>query len=571
LYEYKPTYDGNGTLINEEYVAHEANAPSTIRRTSYPDYKTLTQLSLNYNRQFFGAHNISALVLFEEEYSNWDSFFAERELMLASQYLFAGEDKNQQAGMHGIGERLSQGLVGKLNYDYKGKYLGEFSFRYDGSSRFPSNSRWGFFPAGSLGWRFSEESFIKDNFDFVENLKIRGSYGKLGDDRSAGDYPPTVVGYNLDANDRGWLFNSNLMGGVNPTAIPNPNLTWYTSKTIDVGIDWDLWNGLLGGSFDYFKRDREGLLANRGSQIPGTVGANLPQANLESDRTFGFEIALSHRKRIGEVSYFVNAQISSTRNQDVTKMEEKAGNSYDYWKNRHTDRYRDIWWGREYAGRFTSYEQIYNHPISVTSGSAVPGDYYYQDWNGDGFINDDDNHPIATQGIPLVNYGISLGADWKGVDLNLSFQGASGVYVQYSEVLAAPLLFEGGALTQFLDRWHPVDPYADIFDPSTQWISGYYPTTGSPQAEGTKAIQNASYVRLKTVELGYTIPKAWIQKAGIKSLRIYLSGYNLLTFTGLKFSDPEHPGGAGGVSDNGIDAYKYPINKTYNVGASIKF
>lgn len=572
LYSYTPpVYGENGEITTpEKYNSHLKNDPTTVRRSAYPDYHTLMQFSLNYARSFQNKHNLSALLLFVEEYNNWDSFYAQREIAVNSEYLLAGEDKNQLANMEGIGERTARGLVGKFNYDYQGKYLAEFSFRRDGSSRFPSNLRWGMFLGGSAGWRISEEHFIKDNLSFVDNLKLRGSYGKLGDDRSASDYPSIFVGYALEPSETGWIFGGDLVNGVVPTPLPNPNLTWYTSKTADVGLDVDLWNGLLSGTFDYYNRERSGLLQYRNAVVPGTVGAVFPQENLESDRTFGFEASLTHRHHVRDFSYFISAQLSSTRNQNRDLVESPAGNSYDQWRNRYADRYRDIWWGLDYAGQFTSYDQIYRHDTMTGSGT-VPGDYYYEDWNGDGVINGNDDHPIATYNMPLVNYGISLGGSWKGLDLSLNFQGAANVYVRYTEVLAAPLQFDGGALTQFLDRWRPTDPNADIFNPATQWIAGAYPSTGSPQADGTKAIQNASYIRLKTAELGYTLPKRWLQKIGIKDCRVYVSGYNLLTFTGLKYTDPEHPGSEGGSSSGEIDVYKYPLNKTYNIGASIKF
>jgi len=153
----------------------------------------------------------------------------------------------------------------------------------------------------------------------------------------------------------------------------------------------------------------------------------------------------------------------------------------------------------------------------------------------------------------------------------MNFQGANKVYTRYIEVLAAPLQFQGGALTQFLDRWRPVDPNADLFNPNTEWVSGYYPSTGSAMAEGTRAIQDASYLRLKTLELGYTFPSNWLESIKVKNFRLYVSAYNLLTWTGMKYSDPEHKGSEGGSSTHMVDTYKYPLNKTYNIGASIKF
>lgn len=569
---YKSTYNYyNYDETTDSYIATERNAPSTIQRGGYPDYKTLMQLSLNYAHKF-GNHNVSGLFLFEEEYSSWDSYYAQRELKVASEYLFAGEDTNQIGYMGDIGERLGQAFVGKFNYDYKGKYIAEFSFRYDGSSRFPKNGRWGFFPAASVGWRISEEGFIKDNIPFLNNLKLRASYGKMGDDRGASTYPATIIGYNLDSNNKSYYFNGSLVGGVTPTAVPNPNFTWYTSKTLNVGIDFDFWKGLLGGSVDVFRRDRDGLLAYRATVLPGTVGVQLPQENLESDMTCGYEVNLTHRNRVCGVDYNVGVQFSTTRTKWKDKVQTPAGNSYENWRNNLSNRYTDIWWGKEAGGQFQNYNEIYHHGTNVPS-STLPGDYWYVDWNEDGVINDRDVYPIATRDMPNFNYGFTLGAAWKGIDLNLNFQGAAGVYTQYSGVLAAPLAYEGGALECFLDRWHPKDPNADYFDPSTEWIPGYYPVTNTNALlEGTATIQNASYLRLKTLEVGYTLPKKWLMRTGVKDLRVYFSGYNLLTFTGLRNMDPERPSANDRVSvDSDTGFYNYPVNKTYNIGVTVKF
>jgi len=269
----------------------------------------------------------------------------------------------------------------------------------------------------------------------------------------------------------------------------------------------------------------------------------------------------------------------ATRTQWKTRVETPASNSYDYWRNRTANRYTNIWWGNDYMGQFQNYQQVYDYPISIGAGTALPGDYYYQDWNGDGVIDANDDHPIANQGLPLFNYGFTIGAAYKNFDLNMNFQGAAKIYYKYTEVLAEPLSFsDAGTMTKFWDRWHPADPNANLYDPSTQWISGYYSSTGSPLEDGTRAIQNASYLRLKTLELGYTVPNKVLKSLGVKDLRIYFSGYNLLTFTGLRDMDPEHPGGDGGAvteadpnNHSSVDTYKYPINRTFNIGASIKF
>jgi hypothetical protein len=253
-------------------------------------------------------------------------------------------------------------------------------------------------------------------------------------------------------------------------------------------------------------------------------------------------------------------------------LETVANNQFDNWRNRTNGRYNNIWWGNESDHMFTSMEEIRNYKLPMGQG-ATPGDWILKDWNEDGVINAGDEHPIATTGLPLFNYGINLGCSWKDFDLALNFQGSYGVFVEYGEVLIQPLAFGGqNTLSYFLDRWRPEDPNADYFSPATKWISGYYPVTSHDgRRTGTNLVQNASYMRLKTLELGYNLPKNIISKANIKDLRVYLSGYNLLTFTGLKNVDPERPGTAGGATTSTVDFYNYPVNKIYTIGASIKF
>lgn len=576
--QYKRAYNLYNRKSNGELEEFLRNSPSTIRRSTDPGFAKLMQAQLQYNNTF-GDHTVGGLVLFEQQYNTWDGFYAARELIIDSPYLFVGEEENQVGSMGGVGDKRRQALIGRFNYDYQGKYMADFSFRYDGSSSFPSGSRWGFFSSISGAWRISEESFIKDNISFLDNLKLRASYGKMGDDGGAGNYPPNVVGYNVEGDKYGWFYGNGLMTGVSPTSIPNPDLTWFTAKTVNIGLDFDLWNQKLYGTFELFRRKRDGLLATSSIILPGTVGANMPQENVESDRTFGWEISLGHRNRVSGVSYFVEAQISATKNRWDHRLDSDARNSMEQW--RRTDvsgRNKDIWFTTEEGGRFSNYNQIYNHP---TTGGGVyqgtlPGDYWYKDWNNDGVVDGNDSHPVATFGMPVFNYGITMGVEWKGIDLSMNWQGAAGVYQSYDEVFTEVMPFDGGAaLTMYLDRWRPENVDDDIFNPNTKWIKGYYPATGSGFSEGTTGIKNTSYIRLKTLELGYTLPKQWVSKVGIKNLRVYFNAYNLLTITGLKNIDPERPGRRGGSGNygggSGILFYNYPVNRTYNVGVNITF
>jgi len=567
----------------DSYVPYSRMAPTNLTRYYGNSWSTLWQISANYDNTFANSHHLSVLLLLEEGHSVGDNFSAIRNFSIPLPYLFAGNSDQQQgkADPNGLTENANRGFVGRLNYDYKGRYLFEFSFRDDGSSKFPKNSRWGFFPGASVGWRISEESFIKDNVDFINNLKLRASYGKMGDDGSAAyqflsgyDYPNTSGG-SYNNYPTGYVFNGAYTNSLGFRAVANPNITWYTSKTLNVGMDVDLWKELFGFTFELFRRNRDGLLADRLVTLPGTFGAKMPQENLNSDRTEGVEVELRHQNHFGDFHYNINAQISITRGMRLYYEASPAGNSYDYWRNRSLNRWNDIWWGWEGAGRYTSYDQIAN---SIYSNSGtLPGDYIYVDWNGDGTIDDNDRYPIATttnanqanfqdkRNYPLMNFGLSINGSWKGIDLNLMLQGSAMSYIGYGEQLTSPLMWDGNALDIFLDRWHPVDPKQPPYDPSAQWMQGYFSYGATtPDSNSSFMIQKGDYLRLKSVEIGYTLPGRWLSPLSVKSLRIFFNSYNLLTFTGVTGGmDPEKP--------SELYGYMYPLNKTFNFGANLTF
>lgn len=553
------------------YQTHQRVGTSKLRREHYTNDAILFQVALNYNHIFKDAHNVSGLLLYEGSKKEGDNFFAQRELSLLLDQLFAGNSLNQEGNMNtnDLYKQANLGLVGKFGYDFKSKYLAEFSFRYDGSSKFGSGSQWGFFPAASLGWRLSEENFWKESkLSFINNAKLRVSYGKMGDDRASsyqfvnGYYYP---GGGFDGQSgAGTVFDGAFVPGAVNKGVVNPFITWYISKTFDVGADVEAWNGLFGVTFDYFARNRTGLLARRNLSLPGVVGADLPEENLNGDFTHGVEVELSHRNQINEFRYNIKGIFSYTRT--MTKYQERgrAGNSYENWRNNGNDRYNDIHWGYDEGGRYGSWNDIYNSPIYADK-HTLPGDYIYLDYNGDGVINDLDSHPVGYTGRPLINFSLNIGAEYKGFDLNMLFQGAGMSFVKYVEQLREPMWGNdnSNALEYFMDRWHPADPTADPYNPSTSWISGEYAYGARLSDENSRFnFYNASYVRLKNIELGYTFPKKWLGKSGIKHLRLYVNAYNLLTIDGVHL-DPEHPN----------DSYGnlYPLNRTFSIGANVKF
>jgi TonB-linked SusC/RagA family outer membrane protein len=559
---------------DNSYTIIPRAAPSSVEKGTTSYYDRTMQGGLYYTNSF-KRHNVNSFLIYEQTYNQFDGFSAYRQTLVESPYLFAGEADRMIANGQIPYDRATKSLIGSVNYDFDRKYLIDFKFRYDGSSRFPEGSQFGFFPAISAGWRLGEEGFIKHNVDWISELKLRVSYGEMGDDGSAGNYPPTP-GYIVDPNNVGWFFGNPpvLVGGVTPSAIPNPNLTWYTIKSYNAGLDFGFFNNKLTGTVEVYRRDRTGLLATSANVIPGTVGATLPQENLNGDRNFGYEISLAYKNRYKDLSYYISGQVSATKYMRTNWLETPANNSLDKWRNRTADRYQNIWWGNESMGMFNSIQDIRTFKTYSMGQGSLPGDWYLNDWNGDGVVNNDDQHPIATTGLPIFNYGISLGGTWKNFDLAMDWQGSYGVNVQYSEVLVEALAFGGqNTLTWFMDRWRPEDPNADYFNPNTKYIPGYYPVTGHDgRRTGTNAVMNASYIRLKTLEVGYTFNFKSLSNVGIKDLRLFLSGYNLLTFTPLKDVDPERPGiNNGGASTSSIDFYNDPITRTYTIGLKLKF
>lgn len=576
----------NYNEADNSYSPGSNNGPNQVRRTYGNTPSTLLQLSLNYEKSFNEVHNVKGLFLYEEGKNSGDNFYALRELGIPLPYLFAGITQNQEAKSNadGIFENATRAYVGRVNYDFAGKYLAELSFRYDGSSRFPKDKRWGFFPAASVGWNISQERFIRDNpsLSFINNLKLRASYGRVGDDSaisyqfiSGYDYPYSG---NNTALPGGHVFDDQFINSLGFRVAPNPNITWFTSDLKNIGLDAELWSGKLGITFELFQRSRSGLLGSRTVTVPGMFGTPLPQENLNSDETSGLELQLSHKNRIGEFGYNITGMVSLTRTKITYQERNRDGNSYNNWRSNPMNRYNDIWFGYGYEGQFQNYDEIANADF-FTGRGTLPGDYIYEDWNGDGVIDGMDVHPIATsinpnstevggagarRNIPLMTFGTTFNFDYKGFDLNLLLQGGALSYVSYGEQLIIPLAFDGNALDIFLDRWRPEDPTADPYNPATKWLSGYHAYTGTViNEQSRRAIQNGAYLRLKSVELGYSLPKPIINKVGVSDLRFFANGYNLLTITGVKGVDPEHPAE--------IYGYLYPLSQTFNFGVSLTF
>lgn len=590
MFSYDFRYDNN-EVFRKEYYLYKNNgdgtyteklfansSPNRLSKSAFDRYQLLGQVMLSYDRTFAGKHKVGALVGWEAQQRVGNNFSAAGELMFSNPYFTSLMKDNQTVGIDaGLGafyDLAYQAIIGRVNYGYDDRYLIEAQFRYDGSSKFAPGHQWGFFPSVSAGWRISEEPFFKDSaLNFINQLKIRASYGIMGDDDGV-NYE-WMTGYTYLGGDEngngyytgyapGYIFDGKFIYGVSPQPLPNVNISWYTAKTFNVGLDFEAWNGMLGLSADYFQRTRTGLFAQNTNSLPTVVGAAPAMENLESDRHFGLELELSHRNKVGDFAYQIKGMMTITRQKFLKSVRKgNYGSSYDQWRNDNlNNRYQGVQFGYEGVGRFESWEDIWNYDGYVEN-NTLPGDYIYLDWNGDGEINGLDEHPYAFDQTPWMNYSLSFDFTWKNLDFSMLFQGSALGSMSYQEPLYAIWGQNGGGcLEQFMDRWHPAGEWTDPYDQSLEWTSGYYALTGhSPRGNSSFNRVSTAFLRLKSIEIGYTIPK--FKKAKNFGLRIFANAYNPLTITGVKFVDPEHPD-----SDLGR---LYPLNKTYTLGLNLSF
>lgn len=554
-----------------EYIPTGIASPTFLSQGFNESVILQPQISLNYRNTFFDNHNITALLLYEQRRVTGTDFRAERnyELTVLDQ-LNAGLTDNRGAFGADYVPMASKGIVGRVNYEFSTKYLAEFSFRYDGSSLFPENSRWGFFPAFSIGWRINEERFIKDNLPFINHLKIRLSHGIMGDDSGVMGFE-YLAGYIYPS--QSYIFNgSSLTAGASSKGLFNPNITWYTATTSNIGLEGNLWNSKLDFSIDVFRRLREGLLATRVAALPKEFGTALPQENLESDYSTGFEIDLGHKNSINEFYYEVRGNFTWARSRWKDREVAPYGSSYSNWRNNQEERWKNMRWGYGFVGQFQTEEELLTAPIQNQNGhyDLFPGDVRYEDWNEDGMISDLDMYPIGRDNDAEIFYGLDLSGSWKGLTLNVFFQGATNFSLLPTAQMRGPLMWGRNSIDIFMDRWHHEDP----LDFSTPWVPGRFPISrtnfGHPpnQLVSEYTVQDVIYLRLKNIELSYTLPASISNKIRAQELRIYTNASNVFTLKNKEvFFDPEKRlDGSEAAS-----GYKYPTMANYNLGISVTF
>ena len=560
------TYDS----VQDTYNPITKVAKGELMEKTQPYYKTTQQYSLNYKNTFNDLHDVEALALWEWKETNTNWFMARRYYSTTS--AIPELDRGDVDNMYNEGNSAVYkygGLVGRLNYVYAGKYMAEFSFRYDGSYKTAPDKRWGFFPAVSAGWRISEEQFMKDLVPQLDNLKLRASWGSIGNDSQL-NASQFVSGWQFE--DRfilGGAGNSSasITNGMKEANLANPNITWYKVMTTNVGLDGSFWGGKLSFEFDYFYRKTTGYPATRNTSLPTTSGIPLPQENLNSSDNRGFELSLGTVQRIGNVNLQIKGNVAYAREKDLYKEQALPLNQYKNWRDNGAYRWKNVTWGYEHIGQFQSYDEIYNSPIQDGKGNSSlrPGDIKYKDLNGDGLIDANDEKVIGKGTFPDLNFGLTLAADWKGFDVNILFQGASN-YTQVLNALTSPFRGpgEGNGFRVWMDSWHK----ADYNDPDSEWVPGKFPSlriegNDNNSKKSTYWTTDAYYVRLKSIEIGYTIPKNLLSKVGIEHLRVYANAYNPLTITNVKYTDPE--------AIEGWQSFYYPQLKVYSFGVNVSF
>ncbi|WPU92715.1 TonB-dependent receptor [Mucilaginibacter sabulilitoris] len=515
---------------------------------------TTLQGYITYQRTF-GKNDINLLAVAEKRSGNNNLFGASRmnyqvdldELSLGS----SAKNDYDNSGSSNSSKQI--GYVYRASYNYDQKYFAEFSGRYDGHYYFAPGKRFAFFPALSLGWRLSQESFIRDNYSWIDNLKLRGSIGKSGN--LAGSAFQYLSSYGVNS--------SYVFGGTSYTQVQgaferaqsNPDITWETSKKLDIGLEGLLFKGQLGFEFDVFKERRSDMLVPPTATVPLEYGIGLSQVNggIMDNQGLDFSINHSHNFANG-LSYNVGFNFSYAKNKLVQTFE--SGATYNNPNRRLTGRPLGTQFGFQAIGFFQSQDEI--NSSATQFGKLIPGDIKYKDQNGDGKIDDNDQVPIGKPIVPQIVYGLTGGIAWKGVDISMLWQGAAeGSYLLIDEAGAA--FFNGAKIfKEQMNTWSPSNPNAryPILLPS--------PNTNSSQPSSLY-ISSGSYLRLKTAQIGYTFPLLLTGKIGIKSLRVFVSGQNLLTFSADNFIDPEL-----GASGSTRSRY-YFQQKVYSMGVNVNF
>lgn len=467
-------------------------------------------------------------------------------------------------------ERAVAGFFGRINYNWKERYMFEANLRYDGSSRFIGDKRWGLFPSFSAGWNIAREEFFEPITHYIGTLKLRGSWGQLGNNNTDNWYPFFQT-LSTGSQNSAWVINGQQMNTASLPGIVSDVLTWETIESWDIGLDFGLFNNRLTGSIEYYNRYTYDMVGPAPT-LPAVLGTNAPRVNNADMKSYGWELDISWRDHIKDFNYGIRFNLSDNQDKILTYPNE-SGNLGTY---RSGMMLNEIW-GYTTVGIAQTQEQMDQHianarPNFGTSWGA--GDIMYADLNGDGEVTNGSNTiydhgdlTIIGNSTPRYNFGLTLDGEWHGIDFSIFMQG-----VMKRDYWADQAYFWGAygdewqstCFVEHLDYWSEDNPDA------------YYPrpimsldgtVAQKNHQKQTRYLQSAAYMRLKNVQVGYTFPQKWVNKAGIESLRVYVSADNLATFTSLsKIFDPEAL-----ISVNGGTGKTYPLQRTISIGVNLNF
>ena len=516
-----------------------------------------------YKKKINKVHALEGMIGFNQENATYKGVGLSRNNLIANDIPFLNLATGDRSTSDYMNQWAIRGAFFRLFYAYDDKYLVQVNGRYDGSSRFPKDDRFAFFPTFSLGWRLSQEKFWKPIAHIVNDFKIRGSYGALGNQvllQGGNDmYYPYISTYTT--GEVGYLFSGEKQMGVYAPGLVSDQLTWETVKQWDLGFNFSMFDSKLTGEFDYYVRTTEDMLT-KSKTLPSILGVSEPQMNAADLRTSGWEVALTWKSALQNgLAYSATLSLSDYQ-AEITKYDNPTKNLSD---NYYEGKKLGEIWGFVTDGLFQSDEEADNSP-QPQFGKAKAGDIKYKDQNGDGIIDAEDKVAIGRSKFPELVFGLNLNGEYKGFDIQLFFQGAGLTTYGYTGFLAHPYS-EGKGSTLFEhhinNTWTPENRDAEF--PRL-----YY--GGNPNNNYTSSFwqRDGSYLRLKNIEIGYDFKKYLLKNvAMIQGLRLFASAQNLFTISAIKYMDPELR--TDNATDAGMDGSAYPQMKNYTLGVNITF
>lgn len=521
--------------------------------------KEYFEAELHYDRNF-GLHQVGAILKYSQDgtTNNSENTYVDQK----------DEDPIKQMNIdfqrtiQGI-DRRHQGLAGRFTYGYANRYFVDFNFGYNGSENFAAGNRFGFFPAYSAAWNLGEEPWIRKAAPWIDMFKIRYSYGKVGNDYLDTRFP-FQGRFMTDDNDRyiyGDYGSSNYTyNGISYLMLANENITWEVAKKHDIGIDFYLFKNKFSGTIDYFRETRDGIFMTRNylPQIIGVSNSQQPSANIGKVRSTGVDGNLAYSDKLGQVNFTIRGNFTYSKNKILEYDEQYSHYGYSRVAGYRVDQAR----GLVALGLFKDYDDIrYSPDQSALKGDfeIAPGDIKYKDINGDGKIDDNDIVPIGSTTKPNLIYGFGVSANWKGFDFNVLFQGVgkSSFFINGFTVYPFSQGSWGNILTDVVDNYWSLGKNEDV---NAKYPRLTYGNNSNNNRASTYWLRDGSYLRLKNLEIGYTLPKAFVSSMHIQNVRFYFMATNLLTFSDFDLWDPEL---------GSSDGQQYPLSKTFTLGMTI--